>query len=145
MNTKSKRGWLLLVALFWLGLETAGATTFLQLQSTCLGGGWFQYQMKVFDDPFFVEADIVQLQIGFTNEIDHSTSPADWTNSDWGISDYGYPYSDWSFSSSSPPRPYEETFLIRSSARFEFLHHRYRRPRCCCYCYRNSEAAHSRA
>jgi hypothetical protein len=103
-------GWPLLLACFWLGLGTAGATTFLQFQSTALGDGWFQYQLQAMKDPFFVEADITSVGIGFTNEIDHNSSQANWTNSDWNSS-----YSTWSFNSAYPTPPYQETFLIRSS------------------------------
>jgi len=99
-----------LLVLLGLGLGTVRATTFLELQSTYLGNGWFQYQMSVFDDPFFSEADITQLQITFTNQIDHSSGAPDWVNSAWGDN-----YSSWSFNPGYPARPYEETFLIRSS------------------------------
>lgn len=110
MNQRTRRGWILLLALSWLGLETAGATTFLQFQSTALGDGWFQYQLQAMKDPFFVEADITSIGINFTNEIDHASSQANWTNSDWNSS-----YSTWSFNSAYPTPPYQETFLIRSS------------------------------
>jgi hypothetical protein len=82
--------WFLVV--FLLGLENSFATTFLQFDSTYLGDGWFQYRMQVMNDPFFIEADITDLQIHFTNQIDHSTSSQNWTNSSSGNS-----YSDWSF------------------------------------------------
>jgi hypothetical protein len=103
------RGLLVLSGLV-LGLGTARATTFLELQSTCLGNGWFQYEMSVFNDLFFSEADITQLQISFTNEIDQIPGTNNWVNNAWGNN-----YSSWTFGSGYPARPYVETFLIRSS------------------------------
>lgn len=46
MRKRRGRGLSLLLGLFWLGPGIAGATTFLTLQSTYLGDGWFQYQMS---------------------------------------------------------------------------------------------------
>jgi len=92
------------------GFQTARATTFLQLQSTVLGNGWFQYQMTVMDDPFFTEADITGLSINFTNQTDQS---GDGTN--WSCSGSSYGYSNWGFTNGFPARPYQTTFLVRSS------------------------------
>ncbi|MGA2180079.1 MAG: hypothetical protein ABSH15_10920 [Verrucomicrobiota bacterium] len=100
--------WFLMV--FLLGLGNSFATTFLQFDSTYLGDGWFQYRMQVMNDPFFTEADIIGLQINFTNQIDQSTDSQNWTNYD---SDNAY--SCWFFSQSYPARPYEEVFLVRSA------------------------------
>lgn len=101
----------LFCALFWIGQVSVPATTFLELQSTCLGNGWFQYRMSVKNDPFFTEANIEDLEINFTNQIDQGVNPDNWTN---GF--FGNEYSTWAPSTSLPqPRPYEETFLIRSS------------------------------
>lgn len=99
----------LLLALFWAGLGTARATTFLELQSTYLGDGWFQYRMNVLNDPFFTQVSVTGLQIGFTNEIDHSTTSANWFNTDSANA-----YSSWSFSSIPQP-PFGVTCMIRSS------------------------------
>jgi len=96
----------LLAALLCLVLVPARATTFLTLQSTCLGNGWFQYQMNVANDPFFTEADIEGLAINFTNQI----GQIDGTN---GWSYQGF--NDWEFTNSFPARPYSETFLVQSS------------------------------
>lgn len=97
----------LLLLLALLGCGTAKATTFLTLQSTYLGNGWFQYQMNVLNDPFFTKANITGLGINFTNQIDQ----VDGTN--------GWSYQEtngWEFTNGYPARPYSETFLIRSSA-----------------------------
>jgi len=96
---------LLLLALFGYGI--AKATTFLTLQSTYLGDGWFQYQMNVMNDPFFAEADITGLGINFTNQIDQTDGTAGWSYQGTN---------DWEFTNGYPVRPYSETFLIRSSA-----------------------------
>jgi hypothetical protein len=93
-----------------LGLGNCLGTTFLQFNSSYLGDGWFQYQMQVMDDPFFTEADIEGLTLNFTNQIDESTSSQNWVNSSSDDAE-----SIWSFSQSIPPRPYEETFLVRSA------------------------------
>jgi hypothetical protein len=112
MNQKSKRDLLMLILLTLLGLGfgAARATTFLQFQSTYLGGGRFQYQMNVFDDPFFTEADITGLDINFTNEVDSSTGSTNWVNTGW---DSGF--LTWASTNGYPSRPYQETFLIQSS------------------------------
>jgi hypothetical protein len=89
---------------------TARATTFLTLQSTYLGNGWFQYQMSVRDDPFFIEADMYDLLFNFTNQIEQSTDSTNWvcTPSDGSIS-------NWSFSGLPVARPNEQTFFVQSS------------------------------
>jgi hypothetical protein len=108
---KGTRHWVSLLLLL-LGLEagTVRANTFLRLQSTCLGDGWFQYRMQLLNDPFFSDALVSWLTLNFTNQIDQGTAPLNWTNID-----YNNPYSSWSFSSNAPARPYEITFLVRSS------------------------------
>ncbi|HEU5396783.1 MAG TPA: hypothetical protein VFV81_06425 [Verrucomicrobiae bacterium] len=95
-----------IILLAWMAVGTAWGTTFLTLQSTYLGDGWFQYRMNVMDDPFFLQADIVSVQFTtFTNLIDR----VDGTN--------GWSYTatnGWEFTNSIPERPYSETFLMRS-------------------------------
>jgi hypothetical protein len=104
---------LLLLLLALLGCGTAKATTFLTLQSTYLGNGWFQYQMNVMDDPFFNMVYISDLGINFTNQIDQSTTSTNYTfDSTNSVSGF----SDWTFTNWPPAvRPYTETFLLRSS------------------------------
>ena len=110
MNQKLKRVLISLFTLCWMGQASLPATTFLELQSTYLGNGWFQYQMSVKNDPFFTEADIGNLNINFTNQTDRGTNSDNWTNA------FSNTYSTWAPSTYPPqPRPYEETFLIRSS------------------------------
>jgi hypothetical protein len=81
----------------------------MQFDSAYLGGGWFQYRMQIMNDPFFTQADITQLLLNFTHQIDYSTPSPNWTNSSDGA------ISHWAFSQGYPPRPYEETFLVRSA------------------------------
>lgn len=107
MSKKTTLGLPLMLVLLWLGLRTADATTFLELKSTYLGDGWFQYQMSVLDDPFFTEADITGLQINFTNQIDQSNGTQGWV--------YTGATSGWAFTNGYPARPYAETFLVQSS------------------------------
>lgn len=101
--------WLVLAGVV-TGWATVRATTFLELQSTYLGDGWFQYQMSVLNDPFFTEADITGLQVNFSNEIDQQGGSDGWSNT--GSDSAG---SSWAFTNSIPARPYVETFAIRSS------------------------------
>lgn len=103
-----------MVAVLCLGLGSANATTFLELQSTYLGKGWFQYQMTVLNDPFFTEADVTELSFTFTNQIDQSVDSTNWINSNLTNS-YSNSYSMWLCTNDYPARPYTETFLIRSS------------------------------
>jgi hypothetical protein len=102
--------WMLMVIL--LGLVPGRATTFLQFNSSYLGDGWFQYQMQVMADPFFVVADITGLDLNFTNQINQSSSTSGWAyeNANPANSD-----SDWAFSQNTPARPYTVTFLVQSS------------------------------
>ena len=106
MSKTLKTALALLLALFWLAVGAAKATTFLQLQSTYLGNSWFQYQMTVFDDPFFTEADITQFVINFTNQIDQIDGANGWSYQGTN---------GWEFTNGYPARPYSETFLARSS------------------------------
>jgi hypothetical protein len=108
MSKKTTLGLPLVLGLLWLGSGTAGATTFLQLQSTYLGDGWFQYQMNVLNDPFFAEADVVGFGVNFTNQIEPGTLPAGWVVAQGGGA-------NWETTDSYPSRPYELTFLVRSS------------------------------
>lgn len=109
-QTSKTWGWLAL-AWFCMGLGTVGATTFLELQSSYEGNGWFQYRMKAFNDPFFTQASVVGSQIGFTNEIGHTS-----TSNNWDQTGYDNVYSSWAFTNGTAPAlPYDVTWWIRSS------------------------------
>lgn len=103
---------LYLPAMLWFGSEPVGATTFLTLQSTYLGDGWFQYQMNVLNDPFFTSAWITGIELNFTNQIDSSTTSTNIYNDSWTN---GYSSWTWTNNNINPVRPYTETFLLRSS------------------------------
>jgi len=110
MQKKVRLGLCLLFVVGLMGWETIQATTFLELQSTYLGNGWFQYRMNVMNDPFFTVADIPSLAIDFTNEIAQSVDAANWS--------FDVPYKgscSWSLTHSFPARPNTQTFLVHSS------------------------------
>jgi hypothetical protein len=100
----------LLLVLLGVGAGMVRANTFLEMQSTYLGDGWFQYRMQVQNDPFFSEAEVTSLVITFTNQIDQGTNPDGWTNSY-----YGSQHASWDCTANYPSRPYEAVFLLRSS------------------------------
>ena len=108
MSKRSMLGPSFLLGLLWLGLANAGATTFLTLQSTYLGDGWFQYQMNVLNDPFFTAVQISGFGVNFTNQIDQGNLPSDWNAYSNGVA-------NWSGPDNYPSRPYELTYLVRSS------------------------------
>lgn len=110
MHGKFKMRALLLAMLLGLGAGNVRATTFLQFQSTYLGDGWFQYQMRVMPDPFFTEQDVTQFVIGFTNQTDWVSG----TNS-WSCTESTNGASTWAFTNGIPVPPYTETFLMRST------------------------------
>jgi hypothetical protein len=105
-----KRAWLsLLLGVFLLEPGNSRATTFLKFDSSYLGDGWFQYHLQMMDDPFFTEVDIGGLQLNFADQIDQSTNLLNWTN-------VAAPYGSlWTFGQTNPARPYDVTFLVRSS------------------------------
>jgi hypothetical protein len=67
--------------------------------------------MNVQNDPFFTQSYVPGIQIGFTNQIDQSTTATNWFNTD---STNGY--SSWSFNTGiSPMPPFGVTWMIHSS------------------------------
>lgn len=108
MSPRTTFGVALLLGWLWLGQGTASATTFLQLQSTCLGDGWFQYQMNVLNDPFFTAVQISGFDVNFTNQIDQGKLPPGWNA-------YSNSVASWYGPGTYPTRPYGLTFLVRSS------------------------------
>jgi hypothetical protein len=95
-------------------LRVCTATTFLELESSYLGDGWFRYRMKTHEDPFFSRADINHFVPIFTNFVEYGPPPAEWTNAP--ISNWA-PY--WGYELGRPVpqiRPYEREFFIRSAA-----------------------------
>jgi hypothetical protein len=90
------------------------ATTFLRLQSSYLGSGWFQYQMTVLNDPFFSQAKITTLKIWFADQINQGKNADGWVNAPDSAQPH---YSDWTppAGTTYPARPYQETFLLQST------------------------------
>ena len=87
-----------------------------ELESTYLGDGWFRYQLRSVDDPFFLFFDLGHLSVVFPGHTEFGPVPAGWmgqfTNSAAG------PYITWSFTNcdyvACQTRPYEAIFLARS-------------------------------
>jgi hypothetical protein len=102
------RALLLLICLLCAGRTQA--ITFETIQSTDLGGGWFQYDVKLLYDPFFLQADLTEFAVGITNGVDvtDGTTPTNWMNDTNAAS--------WIYSGPSQSRPDEQVFLIHSSA-----------------------------
>jgi hypothetical protein len=88
------------------------ADSFLELESSALGDGWFQYRLKTFDDSFFTHDDVLKIMIDpFTNRLDYGAT-LDWTNPAPQITDQAA----WQYALLSPSqvRPYERVFLAHS-------------------------------
>jgi len=104
------RALLLLICLLVAGRTRA--TTFETVQSSYLGDGWFQYDVKMFVDPYFLEQDLVQFAIIMTNGVDVQSAavpPVNWKNDTNGGS--------WIYTGPTPQsRPREQVFLMHSSA-----------------------------
>jgi hypothetical protein len=104
----------ILLLLAWLG--TAQASTSLTLQSTCLGNGWFQYQLNMKKDPFVTSVSIQHFWVATTNVDDQSTTSTNFVFG-WDVLAYGQTYAEWSCAASNwPPTdpPFTETFLLHS-------------------------------
>jgi len=85
----------------------------LALETTYLGDGWFRYRLTTVDDPFFAFFELGSLILSFENRVEYGPTPDDWeiapTGTAWNIIGTAPP--------GSQPRPYERTFLARSSFR----------------------------
>ena len=94
-----------------LSVGTCLGTTFATLDSTYLGNGWFQYRLQVLNDRFFSGGGISQVWWNFTNQIELGNIPTNWSfdSSSQGVSYWSRTNYDF------PDRPYDETFLLRSS------------------------------
>jgi hypothetical protein len=101
----------LLLSICLLAAGRTQAVTFETVESSYLGGGWFQYDVKVFYDPFFLEADLVEFGIIMTNGVDAESGaiPVNWKTTTNIVS--------WAYTGPSPQsRPNEQIFLMHSSA-----------------------------
>jgi hypothetical protein len=115
-----KRIVLFLPVVFLLSLPlTLPARHQLELETTYLGDGWFRYRLRTVDDPFFAFFELGSVGVPFENRPEYGPMPDDWGiatnfvdtvwNAAWSIVGTGLP--------GSQPRPYERTFLARSSFR----------------------------
>lgn len=88
------------------------ATTFIELQSSYLGDGWFRYRMQMPYDPFFRKADVGDIAItSFTNFAEFGPAPQDWTNQPSSGNSAAWRYA---LPIPSQTRPYVREFLVRS-------------------------------
>jgi hypothetical protein len=102
--------WALLFSISLLVAGRAQASTFETIESSYLGNGWFQYDVKMFYDPFFLEADLTQFSVNVTNgvDIELGANPANW-NSTANVA-------SWMHTGPAQSRPNEQIFLLHSSA-----------------------------
>jgi hypothetical protein len=104
-----------IVGIIFSIVYSSSARNFAELESTYLGDGWFQYRFKTLVDPFFTSVDVGGLHLmSFTNRVEYGAAPANCTN---GIN-AAINTADFYYDQTLPQeRPYEKTFLVRSSER----------------------------
>jgi hypothetical protein len=102
---------LLLAGCLLLSGFSLSAANFLEMESSYLGDGWFQYRITLTEDPFYQEASIGTVSIDFPGRTEYGSDPDSWSSSN---SDAGRAI--WNFDVQQvQTRPYERTFLARSS------------------------------
>jgi hypothetical protein len=92
-----------------------------ELESTYLGDGWFQYRLRSIDDPFFLFFDVMSLYVACPGFIQFGTNPPDWESSvapagSWPESTAIWEYPDCG-TVACQSRPYERVFRVRSDRR----------------------------
>src|SRR5438045_2042493 len=111
MTTSNSCWRALLISICLLIAGRTQASTFETVESTDLGDGWFQYDVKIYDDPFFRVVALMQFEITITNGVDvqYGADPANWSSTtNTAI---------WKYSGTYPQsRPNEQIFLLHSSA-----------------------------
>lgn len=113
MKWRMKRRLIILLALGCLvfGAPSLQAADFLRMESSYLGNGWFQYRVTLADDPYFEAASISAFSISFPGRTEYGVGPADWSSSDAVAGE-----ANWTADTQQvQARPYERTFLVRSS------------------------------
>ena len=110
MNTSNSCWRAVLFSVCLLCAGRAPAITFETVESKDLGNGWFQYDVKMFYDPFFLDAELTSFSVGVTNGVDvaDGAAPTNWVN-DVSVA-------SWNYSGPAQSRPNEQIFLIHSSA-----------------------------
>ena len=109
----NKHFYALLLALVAGVVSPAGARHFVQVESSYLGGGWFQYRMTSLADPFWSDVRISSVAVGkFTNRTAYGSAPANWLGDTTNTANRA----SWILTSTVPQtRPYERIFLAHSS------------------------------
>jgi hypothetical protein len=107
----------LLPLAFWLTLVPGSlARHQIELESTYLGDGWFRYQLRTVDDPFFWFFDVGLLTVPFEDRVEYGPVPSDWVVNT-NVTDA----TGWQIAGDPPlgsqVRPYTRTFLVRSGHR----------------------------
>jgi hypothetical protein len=113
----SLRGSVLPLALWLLCLFTitASPTILVELESTYLGDGWFQYRVKLLQDPFFDQQALLDVgPTSFTNLTETGPVPVDWM-----FMPPDQPIAMWGYTNTLAAQtfPYEKVFWVRSSQR----------------------------
>lgn len=103
----------LLIALLTLmcGMKELRANTFMELESTYEGDGWFQYKLRLPVDPFWEVAYIHYLSFQFLQATGEKVVPPSWSGDAYGLGP-----------NDSQARPTEYIFRFRSSYRHFKLH-----------------------
>ena len=92
---------------------TATSSTFVELESTYLGNGWFQYRVKMFPELFFEQqALFAGGTVSFTNRTDTGPVPEGW---EFASADQQSAFWGYTNVSVLQPMPCEQVFLARSS------------------------------
>ena len=99
------------LVLVFLAPMVAGAADFLQVESSYIGDGWFQYRVKLEKDAYYEGAQIGALSVPCAGRTEYGVDPTDWSSNS-SVADQAF----WSFDTMQVQgRPYERTFLVRSS------------------------------
>ena len=110
-RNKGRLKWLLLIGGMLLVGGPLHAADALRMESSYLGAGWFQYRVTMADDPFYEAASISALSISFPGRVEYGADPVDWASSGAVAEE-----ANWTAAAQQvQARPYERTFLVRSS------------------------------
>ena len=111
----------LLFAAALLATPATHARHQVELESTYLGDGWFQYRLRAPDDPFFIFFDLTGLIVPFPGYTERVPDAPDWSSTIQGEPDWPETTINWSYPDcghvACQTRPYERVFLARSDKR----------------------------
>lgn len=92
-----------------------------ELESTYLGDGWFQYRLRTVDDPFFLFFDVTSLYVPCPGYTERAPDPTDWTSALFAEPEWPQLTISWQTPDcghlACQTRPYERIFLARSDKR----------------------------